>query len=175
MAKKPTHEELQKRVEKLEKDLKKSKKAQKETGDPKSDIFIHMDEYKRVEAVTTTLYDISKALCSTKNLDELFVSIHQSLGKIIDTRNFSISLYDREKDILRFAYYSGHILGVQSVSNASQSGTLVAEIINSKKSALFREDQINKIYSTMPLDLPSQIPKCWSRSWMNWGPLPRRP
>jgi PAS domain S-box-containing protein len=120
-----------------------------------------MDEYKRVEAVTTTLYDISKALCSTKNLDELFVSIHQSLGKIIDTRNFSISLYDREKDILRFAYYSGHILGVQSVSNASQSGTLVAEIINSKKSTLFREDQINKIYSTMPLDLPSQIPKCW--------------
>ncbi|MBN1850983.1 MAG: PAS domain S-box protein [Deltaproteobacteria bacterium] len=158
---KPTYEELEKRILELEKELKKPEKIEKNVEGFEKDTPVHLAEYKRVEDIITTLYDISKAVCSTKNLDELFVSIHQSLGKIIDARNFSISLYDREKDAIRFAYYSGHILDVQSVSNASQSGTLVSKIILSKQPCLFREEQINEIYGTMPVKVPSQIPKSW--------------
>jgi len=61
-------------------------------------------ERKRANEINYTLFSISNAVNTTFNLDELYRSIHKSLGRIIDVTNFHISLYDKEKDSLKFVY-----------------------------------------------------------------------
>ncbi len=62
-------------------------------------------ERKKAEKTQTTLYNIANAANTTSNLDELFKNIHKELGKIIDTTNFYIALYDEKSDIVSMPYY----------------------------------------------------------------------
>ena len=51
------------------------------------------------------LFEISNAVTSTDNLDELYSSIHISLGKILNLENFAIAIYHKEKDSMTSPYY----------------------------------------------------------------------
>jgi PAS domain S-box-containing protein len=62
-------------------------------------------ERKREEKIKSVLFNISEATSVSKNLDQLLKNIHQELGRIIDTTNFYIALYDEEKDLYTFPYY----------------------------------------------------------------------
>ena len=57
------------------------------------------------ENINRTLFAISNAVNTTYNLKELYGSIHTSLGKVIDTTNFIIALYDRKSDMLVAPYF----------------------------------------------------------------------
>ena len=43
------------------------------------------------------LFKISEAVTNTRNLDELYQTIHESLGRILNVENFYIAIYNREK------------------------------------------------------------------------------
>ncbi|RPI77184.1 MAG: GAF domain-containing protein, partial [Desulfobacteraceae bacterium] len=60
---------------------------------------------KESEEVTQVLFSISTAVNTTFDLDELYRSIHHSLGRIIDVTNFFIALYDKRTDAVNFTYY----------------------------------------------------------------------
>ncbi len=60
---------------------------------------------KHAEEINSVLFEISNAVNTTQDLEDLYASIHQSLGRIIDLTNFHISLYDRKQDILTFVYW----------------------------------------------------------------------
>jgi PAS domain S-box-containing protein len=67
-----------------------------ETGEVDRVIHIHRDitERKRAETIQSVLFQISEATGSAVDLDELFGVIHKQLGRLIDTRNFYIALYE---------------------------------------------------------------------------------
>ena len=50
------------------------------------------------------LYQISEAVGSTRNLDDLYKVIHQSLNGIFDEDNFPIALDDEQKGLVTFPY-----------------------------------------------------------------------
>ncbi|WP_299983100.1 ATP-binding protein [Desulfobacula sp.] len=83
MVEKPPYKELENRVRQLKKES---------------------AQQKRFQNISTTLFQISKAVNTTNNLDELYESIHRALNSIIDTTNFYISLYDKSKDRITFPY-----------------------------------------------------------------------
>ncbi|MBL0715513.1 MAG: PAS domain S-box protein, partial [Desulfosarcina sp.] len=60
---------------------------------------------KHAEEINETLFEISNAVNTTLNLDDLFRSIHASLARIIDVTNFFIALVDSEKRTLHFSYH----------------------------------------------------------------------
>ena len=60
---------------------------------------------KQAEQVQSVLYNIAEAVNTTKDLDELYQLIHKQLGKVIDTTNFYIAIYDRENDNILFPYH----------------------------------------------------------------------
>ena len=103
-------------------------------------------ERKKAENIRSVLYDISKAVNSTKGLDELFYSIHQSLGQILDATNFSIAIYDKKKDIINVPYFSDEKRDeFVVIKNASQSGSVNARVIKSKKTLLLKEEKREEI------------------------------
>ncbi|MCK5050986.1 MAG: PAS domain S-box protein, partial [Candidatus Cloacimonetes bacterium] len=63
-----------------------------------------ISDRKKAEIKQNTLYNISNALITIDNLHELFIKIREYLGKILDTSNFFIALYDKETDMISLPY-----------------------------------------------------------------------
>ncbi len=68
-----------------------------------------INRLKRADKINFTLLEISNAVITTLNLDDLYAGIHHSLNRLIYTPNFYISLYDREKQLLNFPYYKDEL------------------------------------------------------------------
>jgi PAS domain S-box-containing protein len=60
---------------------------------------------KESEALNTAMFKIASAANTTKNLKDLFTSIHESLSGIIDVTNFFIALKDLRTNCLYFPYH----------------------------------------------------------------------
>ena len=67
---------------------------------------IHEDinERKRGEQVKQVLFDISNAVNSTHSLDELYGMIRESLGRVVDTTNCFLALYNEDSDTLSLPF-----------------------------------------------------------------------
>lgn len=61
---------------------------------------------KQGEAIAGILFHIANAINTTRDLDELFLSIHAALRLHAQAHNFIIALVNKQKDRLDFAYFS---------------------------------------------------------------------
>ncbi len=66
-------------------------------------------ERRRAEQIQVAIYRISEAAQASHNLDQLFGQIHAIIGELMPARNFYITLYDAETDMIRFPYFSDEI------------------------------------------------------------------
>ncbi|MFQ6614013.1 MAG: PAS domain S-box protein, partial [Fidelibacterota bacterium] len=60
---------------------------------------------KRVEKVSTVVYQISEAIVQTGDLQELYEAIHKLLTTVLQTKNIYIGLLDAERNQIEFPYY----------------------------------------------------------------------
>jgi len=60
---------------------------------------------KHAEEINKTLFEISDAVNTTLNLEDLYRSIHESLARIIDVTNIFIAIVDSKKRTLHFPYH----------------------------------------------------------------------
>ena len=68
--------------------------------------FLHdITARKLNERTTHALYNISKAISTTRDLKDLYQTIHSIIGDVIQAKNFFIAMLDEEKDMLRFVYF----------------------------------------------------------------------
>ncbi len=59
---------------------------------------------KQAEKLQNALFKISESVNQSNNLENLLISIHTTLGTLIDTTNFYIALYDIESGLYSFPY-----------------------------------------------------------------------
>jgi len=117
-------------------------------------------ERKKTEQINSVIYEISKAINESSNLDTLYPGIHKSLWKIIDVTNFYIALYDKEKDIIRFTYFTDEYDDELEIKNAMNSDSLTAGIIKSKKSMFLGAEHLSMKY-TNPREEWGTQPRIW--------------
>jgi len=67
-------------------------------------IHENINERKKGEMVKQVLFDISNAVNSTHSLDELYGLIRKSLGRVVDTTNCFLALYNEEADTLSLPF-----------------------------------------------------------------------
>lgn|GEM_PF-426237 len=60
---------------------------------------------KRSSLVQEVLFTISQATSRTDDLDELLNTIHVELGRLIETKNFYVALFDEKLESYRFQYF----------------------------------------------------------------------
>jgi PAS domain S-box-containing protein len=67
---------------------------------------IHEDinSKKREELIKQVLIEISNAVSGTHSLDEVYVLIRESLGRVVDTTNCFLALYNEESDTLTLPF-----------------------------------------------------------------------
>jgi PAS domain S-box-containing protein len=67
-------------------------------------IHENIDQRKREEMIRQVLFDISNAVGTTKSLDELYGRIREYLGRVVDTTNCFLALYNEESDTLTLPF-----------------------------------------------------------------------
>ena len=75
-------------------------------GKPIRFIGTHLDitERKRAEAVKAAIYEISEPAQRTTGLDEFLEAVHAAVGRLMEAKNFYVTLHDPAADLLRFPY-----------------------------------------------------------------------
>src|SRR5204862_563485 len=64
---------------------------------------------RRAECVQEAVYRISHTAHTADNLQELLGAIHAIVGELMPAKNFYVSLYNAEKDLLEFPYFVDEI------------------------------------------------------------------
>ena len=64
---------------------------------------------RRAECVQEAVYRISHTAHTAENLQELLGAIHAIVGELMPAKNFYVSLYNAEKDLLEFPYFVDEI------------------------------------------------------------------
>ncbi|MDD2228053.1 MAG: PAS domain S-box protein [Candidatus Cloacimonetes bacterium] len=107
-------------------------------------ILTDMTPVYRSEVVTTILHKISHAVNIEVSLDDLFQTIHDSLGRVIDVTNFFIALYDSKSNLVTFPYLVDEMNEDASPVVADDSKSLTAQIISEAKTLLLDHEDIKQ-------------------------------
>ena len=114
------------------------------------------------KTINKALFSISNAVNTTENLDELYISIHKTLGKIVDVTNFMIGIYNVEKDTISYSYYKDENNNDYSdVYNVSKAGILASEVINLKEPLFINKGQILEWADKKGFVITEAIPEQW--------------
>lgn len=114
------------------------------------------------EATTIdVLFEISDAVNTTFDLNELFDVIHKSLGRILNVDNFYIAIYNEKKDSISFAYWVSEVDPLpEELFNFSSTASITGEVINAKKPLIFYKQDILEFAQKKkqsPIGHPSEV------------------
>jgi two-component system cell cycle sensor histidine kinase/response regulator CckA len=133
----PADKKLAQRVRDLEQELERLKQEKQKK-------LAH--RHSRAEAVNYVLYNISNAVNTTFNLDELYKSIHRTLGRIIDVTNFFIALYDSGNHSIAFPYFKDQCGDIyEAIDSFKETNCLTGQVIMARKPLLFRSKALTKL------------------------------
>jgi len=124
-------------------------------------IYRDITERKRTHRITMALYQISKAVNSTRSLDEFFKLIHEALSTIIDTKNFYIALYEEENGIITFPYFADEKKEKFDFVFIDDPLSTTAEVIRTGKPYFARTKELEKRYGSAPNNFYGVVAKVW--------------
>jgi PAS domain S-box-containing protein len=118
------------------------------------------DITERIQAdrIQKTFYDISNALNTIENINELFDRIREFLNNIIDTTNFYVALYDEKTKIISLYYVVDE---KDNISSFSAGKTLTDYVINTGKPLLAKEKVLKKLIRSGKVIIAGTPPKAW--------------
>jgi PAS domain S-box-containing protein len=112
----------------------------------------------RAEKSQKLYYSIANWTINAPTLDELYQKIHEELGRIIDTRNFFIALYDSSKSYLSFPYYvDEYFNGHMRFTKRKLGNGLTEYTIRANKPLFLYEKDIRQLADAHRIDLYNQL------------------
>ena len=116
-------------------------------------------EQKKSEKIQSSLYQISEATNSAKNLTDLFKSVHKIVKELMPANNFYIALLDDEGEKIYFPYF------VDEKDSAPESRKLkrgMSEyVININKPLFATSDVIKDLRKKRKISVMGEIPVDW--------------
>lgn len=117
-----------------------------------------ISDQKRSQLIQNILYNISKANTISDNLQTLISIIQKEVGKVVDTTNFYVALYDEINDILSFPYYADKY---DKFTTAKAEKTLTKYVIETKKPLLADIDLKKELFEKGKLNYIGTKSKIW--------------
>ncbi len=93
-------------------------------------------ELKKAQHIQDVLYNISTAVGRSDDLSDLFGIIHIELDKLVDTSNFFIALYDKEKDLMHLPYMKD----TKKVFESFPAGDTITSLVIKNNVSYFLKD-----------------------------------
>jgi PAS domain S-box-containing protein len=121
-------------------------------------IIEDITERKKSEQVRELMYTISDSVTQTKNLSELSQVIRQELGKVFDTTNFYIALYNKNKETLTLPLFVDE---KDSFNEIPAKNTLTGYLIRNNRPILMKNEQIEELVKKGEIDDVGTPSKIW--------------
>ncbi len=121
-----------------------------------SGIHENIDERKRADLVKQVLFDISNAVSTTQSLDELYDKIREYLGKVVDTTNCFLALYNEKSDTLTLPFMEDE---KDSFTEFPARKTLTSFVIKTGETQLVdieRENELTTLGEIEPVGAPCE-------------------
>ena len=97
---------------------------------------------KRNEQIESIIHNISNAAITSYNLEDFITLVKKDLGKIIDTTNFYIALYDEKTDSISLPFYRDE---KEIIKSFPAGKTLTNYVIKTGKTLLATKEDISKL------------------------------
>ncbi|TAE70265.1 MAG: response regulator [Bacteroidetes bacterium] len=125
-------------------------------------ILHNLTEKIRAEKSQNLYYSIANLTVKSNNLDQLYTSIHEELGKVIEVNNFYIKLYNEDKSKILFPYYTDEAQQNEAVIRYRTAGQGLTDYVMQSEKALFlTENEITDLLKKENLRLFGPKPKVW--------------
>ncbi len=121
-------------------------------------VFRDITDRKKAEATQKVLYNISSAVTTTKNIEELISIIREQLGTLLDTTNFYVAFYDEETQMLSSPYMKDE-MDQLDVWPAEKS--LTGYVIKNKKTLFVKKKDIIELNRIGEIDLIGTTASVW--------------
>ncbi len=127
---------------------------------------INISERKKIEEnlkkalrLQTIVYQISDETRSVKDLNDLYKTLYEHLGTVIDTTNFYIALYDQEVNLMSFPFFVDE---VDTYPEPGPPGRGLTEYVLRTGSSLFiTNEDIHKMAKAGEIDLLGTPSELW--------------
>ena len=120
--------------------------------------MLDITELKRSQKIQNIIYNISNAVLTTTKLKELIHIIRSELGKVIDTTNFFVALYDEKTDTFQLPYYHDEIDNVKSFP---ASKTITRYVIETQKPLLATLEDLKELERAGKIELQGTDSHIW--------------
>lgn len=112
----------------------------------------------RTQKIQKLLYNISKTITKTNNLNDLIEDIRRELSSIIDTTNFYIALYDKTNNELSLPFFADQR---DEVVTIPAGNSLTDYVIQTKEPLLANTETISEIERTTKYRQRGTRSKIW--------------
>jgi two-component system cell cycle sensor histidine kinase/response regulator CckA len=86
------------------------KRAQDLLASTNTRLVREADQRSKAEELRAAIYEIAEAAQRVTSLDELFVAVHEVVGRFMETSSFLIALYDSDRDLITFPYHRSSVI-----------------------------------------------------------------
>ncbi|MEA1877068.1 MAG: response regulator [Bacteroidota bacterium] len=115
-------------------------------------------ERKRTEQIQKVLFNISNAVSTTDNLNDLIILIQKELGNIIDTSNFYVALYDHKTDMFTVPY----LLDEKDEFDSFPAGkTMTNYVLQTQKPFLATKESISELVKSGDVGMHGTDSEVW--------------
>ncbi|MFZ5980135.1 MAG: PAS domain S-box protein [Candidatus Zixiibacteriota bacterium] len=121
-------------------------------------VIIDVTEKKKNDELQLILYRITNAVNITKDINELFETIRQILGTILDTTNFYIALYDRDTNSITHAY---QVDEKDDFKTFPAGKTMTMYVINNNKPLLATREVKQRLIDAGEIEVIGSPSKVW--------------
>ncbi|MEI7983219.1 MAG: PAS domain S-box protein, partial [Bacteroidota bacterium] len=131
-----------------------------ETGNITGAVHIlkNITESKKTERIKQVLFDISNAVVTTHDVEELIGIIREQLGKLVDTSNFYVAFYDEATGILSSPYVQDEKDGITTWPAAM---SLTGCVIEQDKPILLTMEEIQDMANKGIIEMIGVPSACW--------------
>ncbi len=117
-----------------------------------------ISERKRHETIQQIILNISNAVFTHNTLFEFIAYIRTELGRLINTENFFVALYDDKTEMFQLPYIKDEF---DSFESFPKKKTISAWVVDNKKVLLANEKQLEKMLQNNEIDLVGVPSKIW--------------
>ena len=102
------------------------------------------NQLKASELKNSSLYEITRVAHNAKTLDELYISIHNNINRLMYAENMFIAIYDEEDNLLHFPYYVDQYDNFQGTSEQFNDSSLTCHCIEKGVPILYNKKDLSK-------------------------------
>jgi PAS domain S-box-containing protein len=108
------------------------------------------------------LFEISEAVSTTRNPEELYRVMHSSLGRILKVENFFIALHHEDRDSITFPYYvSEKDERPEEIFHFSKTASLTGKVIRARGPLIFYAKDIVDFARAQGQKVIGTVSKIW--------------